>query len=1061
MPESQTNSIPYGLKMPWQDTSSSTPSNALPYGLTAPWEDNSAKATASTSAKATASAQPAQPQHTAGYNKALTQAQQNPNSVATGLVNAFNPTTAFSDNRPSIGAFNSTLHGFLYNTLPVLQGTSNAIGTVLQNIVSKTGAVKGTGYSPGEAYQAGRDISQKALDQYQQAHPILGPATNLAGALSNPVTDLIPGLSEAKAVATGNKVVKAAIPIVKAGVKSGVVGTALGIGEGVSRGETAPQVAENALAYGAPAALAGVAGRTVAPLVGKGVSAINSRVSVPALQTATKIGGAALIGATGGAALGLPGAILSGRPDAIINNAEWGALIGAGMGAKGINKAAKEPAPVMPNDNASAVEHIVNTVGDGDYGKTASILEASPEKTVAQAIEPTQRTNLMQTSGAQHESNLTDLQGAVAQHQAPETVKGRLSSNLETTAGSNPKDISDFVSAAPTEEANNLALKAANEKTAAEAKVASEKADAEAKATPEALVNNGTLGISKALDIDPRTAESDWEGIAKNNRETVSKPLWDKVETDTSVNTKEHNDLMANEPVVRQAFGDAKRVLGPEAETEIPNPKFDPNAPKPVTPQTLSAADIREVSKDRVSFDEKGNAVINNNVPTVQHGNEQAIADYLNNKRGSNSPSEPETLTVPTQKAWIQIERNLRQMVPRNTFGTVDYSNPRTVEIQQTHEAVNNANKEHFKGLSEAKAASGEDKSSLSANENAYKFNPKSLNGESAEKFIDRYNKQGETQQKATQHGYLERFFQKFRENPVSTAKEYLNSDQHQKVMSAMFGKNAEYMNAQLQATLEAVDRPKQIVPVKDVKYQTPIGDTINNAQKLIKSEKISDFNHAYDNDTEHQHLYKDAYTDHINNLINGVESNGNVEPSHLKDLEHLVTSNFHKEVQDKLYGPEKAEQLRTAIKKEVKSASVGKEISGFKPNVAEPRKFFNMVPSTLFGMAGAKHTPSGALEGALAGAKIAKGEETIHEVAHAINQSKMSPGTARAIGNHLASSPQEFAKEVRANEAKKRNMPMSKSDIGKRIGNKAALGIGLLAGKRISNALDGVDTNQ
>lgn len=955
-----------------------------------------------------------------GYQKALAQAQQNPNALATGLANAFNPETALSQNKPEVRPFNSALNGYLFHSLPVIQGGANAIGQALNNIINKN-----SGVSAKEAYQAGRDASQQDLSSFGQRHPILNTAADLGGQITTSAA-----LPEARGLGLGARLLAGAA---KVGGQSALTGA----GSAASEGQSPADIAKSAAVQGA---------------IGTALSPIGE---------AGELGAQAFKSAGGKAAarLLLPSAIGAGVGGGTayqlthnpVDMAK-GAVAGSALfGAPGLVKsktAQKVLSSLIPNaeDKSAALMSLTKGVGAETPEGAATVLEQHPGKSVVEALNANHREDLMQTAGELNPNNLQHAQGVIEARQAPGTVKGRLKSAVNNSVGSNIDDISDVIAKAPHEEANNIALKSAAEKTNAEARTASERFEAEANATPQSLVENGVKGISKALDVDPRTAESDWEGVAKNNRETVSSPLWKKVETDAPVDTKVHNDLMAKEPVVRQAFADAKRVLGPEAEVE--NPKYVPPVPQ---------RNISDLSQDELK------ALVAKGIRSGElKGTSTAeLQDFYNKENSQPISNEPPTL--PTQKAWIQIERNLRRMVPRNDISkTVNYSDSRTIEIEDTQRKVNAANKQHFEGLSEAKAASGEDLGSLHANETAFKFNPKSLNSESAEKFIDRYNGLGDMQQKAARYGYMERFFQKFRENPVATAKEYLNSDQHQKVMKTMFGDKAEYLNAQLGATLEAAERPKNIKAPKDTVYETPVGDTIAKAKKLISKENAAEFNHGYDNDSEYQHLYKDTYTDHLNQTINSIKSpEGNIEPKHLNEAEHLVTSDFHKEVQNKIYGKEKADQIRESIRQEIALAKHGKEVSGFEPKPQGNKEPLGTGLSGAFGgMSQIGAGPMGVLKGVVTGASVAKNYQVVEHAIHLAKQGDMTPAARQHLGQVLAQPTEQVAKDLREAAAAKRNMKASQSQIAKRVGHGAALVGANAIGPPITHALSNVNTN-
>jgi hypothetical protein len=728
-------------------------------------------------------APPVQAPKSPGYQKALAQAQQNPNALGQAVTGTLAqvPGVGLATNIPGAGNYiNSALNGFLAHGLPVIQGSANAIGQALHNLISKK-----SGVSAGEAYAAGRDASQQALSSYGKQHPILNTAADLGGQVG--ASALIP---EAKGVGLAARLLSGAA---KVGGQSALTGAGGAASEGQSGADIAKSAAVNG-ALGTVLSPVGELGQGAAMLGKSAGTKAALRYLTPAAATGAITGGAtyhfthnpadAALAALGGSALaGAPG------------------LAQSKIAQKALSKV------ITSEAKSAALMHLTKAIGAETPEGAAAVLASKPGKSVVEALNEDHRQNVMQTAGELNPNNLQHAQQVIEARQHPTAVKGRLKTSLEKAIGENPEHVSERITSAPHEEAAQLAANGAKEK-----------AELEAKATPEALVSNGVSGISKAVGVDPRTAESTWEGITKNNRETVSKPLWEKVATTEPGLTPDHAKILAEEPIAREALSRAQKVLGDEGSVEVPNPKFNPNASKPITPQEISD-NYAKYLKDYLEAQGKGEAP--SSKTTSGWATPEEIADWKNQGAGQN---EPETITVPTKKAMIQMERDLRyKYMPRDAFGKVDYSNPQTREVERTQQSINAANKQHYEGLEEAKAASGEDLASERANENAYDFNPKSLNSESAEKFIERYNKLGDMQQKATRYGYLERFFQKFRENPVSTAKEYLNSDQHQKVMKAMLGDKADAMNAQLNKTIATAERAKNFKP----ETSGPIAETI------------------------------------------------------------------------------------------------------------------------------------------------------------------------------------------------------------------------------------------
>ena len=935
--------------------------------------------------------QPPAPQQTPGYQKAFGEAS-----------------TALNKSGDPLGGIGGQfVNAFAANTLPITDATVISLSTGIQNFLhNKLGVGNNTGYNMKEAFNAARQAEADKLSSYSEAHPRVALAANIAGFAASPVTKALAVAAPAKIASALPAALQAAkaTPYIASLMGAGLTGAAAGAGQSASEGGDARQIAKGALINGAVSAPFGPAGEL---LNGAGAA-----FKTPVARALAPVAAHAALGAAGTGGLSY---LSTHNPKTALQFAAIGGAMGAGGKAAGIRKTNELPPNINDTDRLAALHHIVHNVSKGNYEVAASHFENSPEDlhTSVEAASPEHRQQLLQTMGAQHEANLGNIQEKVAARQEPQIVKGRLKGNIEKVVGAHPDIVSQDVASAPHREAANIA----------------------AQASPEELIGHATSNISKAVGIDPREAEINWEDVAEKRRDTVSSPLWKKVDNETPVNSEEHKRLLAEEPVVRKTLGQAQHVLGPEGFT--PNPDYkEPDNLK--TPANLTNQDINEYWKAN-----RGKEIGLSTDP-------QHIADFLNKQNGA-SIEEPKYL--PTQKAWILAERYLKRSVPRNLYGAVDYSHPNTIEMQSLHQDVNAANKEHFEGLSEAKVSSGEDAASEKANELGFKFNPKALNNESAEKFIERYNGQNDIQQAATKHGYMQRFFQKFRENPVATAKEYLNSDQHQKVAQTLFGKNAEAFNGELNKVVETADQ---------LKNGGPIANTISKAQRLISGENIAEFNHAWESEQPEAHeLYHNVYTDHLNQKINAIRAeDGTIEPKHLGELQKLITSDFHKNAQDKIYGKEAAEKFRATIQREIDLAKTGKEIAGFKANVPKEEDALKPTASATFGaLSKASSGIVGMMHGAFLGLAGSKAYKTAQFVHQTIKQGDMTPGAHRAMGEYLAKPPKELAVDIRNAEAQKRNIKMSKSTLKDSLAKRITVGTGLAAGTAATNAFSGVDT--
>ena len=951
------------------------------------------------SGQASAAQQPSQPQpqQSPGYQSALTDYQAAPKA---------NFKTAF-DPGPQVDIGSQFMNGVMLNNLPKLAGGANALKTGIANLLAKLNIGKGAGYGMNDAYTAARDLTQQGINQTSQDHLLTSGLANTAGVIVNPLARLIP-------MAAGRASVAA---LTKAGLEARaaqIAGSTLGagtLGGTLTAGDVTNQDDPHALAHIAEGT---VLSAPFGPL-GELASEAGTAFAHPVAKAIAPVVAHTVLGAAGGAAFGVPGYMVTHNPTSIETPAMMGAVFGLAGKAKALKEESQKPPTVTDADRFAALSHINKVAGNGDYGVTTSQLNEAPNPThtAAEALEPPHRDQLLQTIGAQNETNLGEVQAKVRDRQEAPVVKDRLQAGISGATGTNPEASKDVLENMQGTQQEALAKEASN--------------------LPSSVPQN----IGHSVGIDPRAAESDWEGVNENRRNTVSKPLWDKVDNETPVDTQDHKHLLHEEPIVRQALGQARFALGPEAETE--NPNYKPPVDEK-TPNNLSNDDIKEYITDH-----KGKEVGLSYKP-------EDMAQYLNDKHNPGYSDEPKTL--PTQKAWILAERILRKMVPRNGFGEVDYSNPRTFEVQSTQQKVNEANKQHFKGLTEAKESSGEDAASEKANELAFDFNPKSLNGESAEKFNSRFDSMGDMQQTATKHGYLERFFQKFRENPTATAKEYLGSDQHQKVMEHMFGKDgASAINDQLNHTLEVT---------KQAAKGGEVASTRKIAQQAVssKSNSIADFDRNFNDDN--QEIYKHEYLNKVQEAINNLPKNGTIGEQHLNELKSIAEpSNYEHHIQDKIFGKENAEKMRQSIKKEIDAAKSSKEILEFKSKGKEEKSFFKPVESALFSMASSPHNIGGQVHGAMKGVAMSQAAEGLNLVKQNVMAGNMTPGAHRAVGEYLAKTPGELAKDLAAHESKARHVKLSKTTLKDNLAKRATVGAGAAAASGTVHAFSGLNDNR
>lgn len=518
-------------------------------------------------------------------------------------------------------------------------------------------------------------------------------------------------------------------------------------------------------------------------------------------------------------------------------------------------------------------------------------------------------------------------------------------------------------------------------------------------------LDNLKNGIEASGLPHPDTAQMDYVEHLENQHNAVARPEWAKIAEDEPLHTEQHQKLLG-EPEVREAMSRARHNLGPAAETANPN-YVPPENLK--TTENLTAEDYKAVNKDRVSFDEKGNSVFNPDIPEIKQGNSKAIADYLNKKNGVDINSgEPET--VPTAKAWIEAQKHLESEVARNDFtGKVEPDSKSSVgnwRRSQLSRELNELNKGTIGNLTEAKAASGD---VISGRENAIKgANLGNKAGQSWQEHRVNFEKLDEGDKAAQRFGYSKQMSRDFsRINPET-------GDQ----LDTFINKYSNEDHTEIQKTLLGEDKANKL---QQSLYNTKLARAIDK----IKIEK------------------------------------GNVESSDLDGLKSLITSESEQRLQNKLYGPEKAEQIREAIRQEISLAKHGKEITSFEPKAQKEHQPLGTALSGAFGaMSQIGAGPVGMLKGGATGAALAKNYQIVEHAMHLAKQGNMTPGARQYLGETLAKPTEQVAEELKMAAAQKRNMKASQSQIAKRVGHAAAAVTANAVGPPIKHALSNVNTN-
>lgn len=383
------------------------------------------------------------------------------------------------------------------------------------------------------------------------------------------------------------------------------------------------------------------------------------------------------------------------------------------------------------------------------------------------------------------------------------------------------------------------------------------------------------------------------------------------------------------------------------------------------------------------------------------------LQEYLNSKHQTEASSEPETL--PTQAAFIVGKRNLAGQVSRDNFGKVlpnhkasDVAGYKNFEINSLAKRVNAANEQHFEGLKEANKSSHEEFGAEEAKEQGNNIGSMGKKAESPEAFAERWKDLNSSEQEGLRHGYMQQVYKDVRANPDSAANKY-SSDYHKDFQKTLFGDEG---TTQFQQSL---------------------------------------------------------YNDKLRNAIDKIPiESGNIEPKNLAHLENLLNSESEQKLQNQIYGKEKADQIRDAIRQEIESAKLGKSVSDFKVGSTKEHEPLNTILSGAFGGMSKAGGGLGAMaQGVALGASSAKTYQMVQH-AHALaKQGNMTPAARQHLGELLARPASEVAAELKAAVAQKRNMKLSKSTTAARIGHAAALATANTTGKVVSNAFNGIDTGQ
>lgn len=899
---------------------------------------------------------------------------------------------------PLGGAFTNA---FAAGTLPVLGGVSQALGTGIANFLHNNfGVGNALGYNMGEAYNAGRQATSNQLNTNANQHPVqnivgetagflASPVTKAAGAIAAPVRALLP---EAGALATAGRVALGA-------GEGALAGSGQGAGQGVSEGGTPGQIVHNALGYALPAAAGGALGEAVAPTLGKLFGA-GTAAAHPAVQMAGRVGAGAMTGAIPGAAVGY---FTGGVP-----GMEKGAAIGALGGALTAGRTVPKTEGYTPQDRAQALQEIASKAGP-DLETAAKTLEQHPEEqhTTLEALGPKGQ-SVLETASKENGSNQNNLQQAIAQRQSQPAVKERLKSSINSTVGNNIENAG-----------NDLA-----NQTLQEQQTIGEQAQ------PANLVGTTAENVGRATGIDPRLAETNYDDFLENHRQTVSKPLWDAINSNAPVTDPAYKEILQS-PQVKRSLARVLYTTGPEG--MVPNPEFKgTTAPKSVG--DLSQQELTDLVKSGFkSGDLKGTSL-------------EDLQAHLDRQNPTQANNEPEQ--VPSQDTMMRVERDLSRQVKRDQFGKVEPDHTAEQEnflTEQSAKKLRDLNKEKIPGLAEAKSASGDEFSGEENEGLGFKLGARGETAESPEAFSKRYNQLDEGDKLAAKHGYLRHFYQDLTHTlkPEGTARKY-STEAHKAFQRTMFGdEGATEFGSQL-------DNARTIA--QQARLGGPVQNTVRRAAQVVKSGDKGAFDRNYDaTSDELKPIYERQYSAKINQAVEDLNGHGtNINETHLKKLEDLASSDFEKHVQNRIYGPERAEQIRQSIQREIDLAKSGKQALSVKA-AAEPEDK-SAFPFLLSGAA------SHGLKGAFHGLEAKAGVEAMKPIVNAIKEGRLTSAVKKAMGDILAQSPKETVQEIRNLHAQKKNTPLSKSTLQGELAKHSLRGLGYVVGaNNHKNALSGV----
>ena len=839
---------------------------------------------------------------------------------------------------------------------PLLSGAFGALQTGAQNALAGVGIGKAAPYTAGQAFTATRDATQGMVDQFQQQHPYVSTAENIAGMALSPEARLL-GMGTAGLATRGLPALaeSGGGRLAARALGNAAVGADYGASVGASHGESGGQIARDAATSGALAVPLGAAGEGLGaaarPVVG------NLPGVLPRLVTGT-------VGAAAGAGYG---ATFGGGGKNIAQDAMLGGALGAGAGPRGALDA--EP---TPQNYATALDMVAK-------GATPEQLESSTLPTVAEAHP--NGPALIKTAGAHGGGAPDQLAQSVAERQSPAAVSGRVAEAAPGVGGIAASDLPSKVADIAQAEQGRIQAARANIPTDVQG------------------------AVQDATGVHPAMAQANINDQVDTLKNTVAKPLWDKVDESAPTYTPEIAQLMA-EPRVRAAVNFAKNYIGSGSLVDNPDiPKTSDGR------QNVSAADYQDWLKT---------------------GNQQT--DNL-----LNTGARP--LQVPTAKTLIEAQRHLAGSVTRNPITGAVEPGAENQYNQMWSGKLNDAIKAAVPGLNEAKAASGDYLSAGDAYRSGLNLSASGRGAESDYDFGQRFPALTPGEQAATKNGYLADMYRQMQNSPNFNPDTF-RTPFHQAVQETMFGAPA---RDQIQGQLDQASELRANTQLKGP-YQKAIAATQSMfAPGVGKSEgalkPFADQHAAADPGVQ-----KTMAASYLSTALQGLDS-GKIKPA------DLMTP-FHKAAQTTLLGVEGAAKLQDALSHEVdleqSAKTITKAVQGSTPKPQQDHG--GIAQGAVIGAVEGRGNPASIAHGALAGAGIKGAAGVIGSLANG----STTPGVRNALGEIINQDPQTTAAQIRARLEQRKSVPLSGSTMLDQIALAANRGAAVTGGHAAANALSG-----